>query len=214
LTNAETPGSTEAGSVTIHVCVTCRKAAGSEERPGAELFRTLAAGSNPHGFRVEAVECLSVCKRPCTVAVSSPGPLDLCVWRPRPATAADTILAGAALYARTADGIVPWRERPEALRKGVVARIPPFPAAPRGGRRMSDLSKIPCTIVTGFLGAGKTTLVRHLLENAGGRRLACWSTSSAISASTAPSSRAAASRLLGRGHRRTAEWLYLLHGGR
>lgn len=37
---------------------------------------------------------------------------------------------------------------------------------------MSDLNKIPCTIVTGFLGAGKTTLVRHLLENAGGRRLA------------------------------------------
>ncbi|MEZ0170695.1 cobalamin biosynthesis protein CobW [Microvirga sp. TS319] len=37
---------------------------------------------------------------------------------------------------------------------------------------MSDLTKIPCTIVTGFLGAGKTTLVRHLLENAGGRRLA------------------------------------------
>jgi cobalamin biosynthesis protein CobW len=33
-------------------------------------------------------------------------------------------------------------------------------------------AKIPCTIVTGFLGAGKTTLVRHLLENAGGRRLA------------------------------------------
>jgi cobalamin biosynthesis protein CobW len=37
---------------------------------------------------------------------------------------------------------------------------------------VTDLSKIPCTIVTGFLGAGKTTLVRHLLENAGGRRLA------------------------------------------
>ena len=37
---------------------------------------------------------------------------------------------------------------------------------------MSDQAKIPCTIVTGFLGAGKTTLVRHLLENAGGRRLA------------------------------------------
>ncbi len=34
------------------------------------------------------------------------------------------------------------------------------------------LGKVPCTIVTGFLGAGKTTLVRHVLENAGGRRLA------------------------------------------
>ena len=37
---------------------------------------------------------------------------------------------------------------------------------------MSALAKVPCTIVTGFLGAGKTTLVRHVLENAEGRRLA------------------------------------------
>jgi len=36
---------------------------------------------------------------------------------------------------------------------------------------MSTLAKVPCTIVTGFLGAGKTTLVRHVLENAD-RRLA------------------------------------------
>ena len=33
-------------------------------------------------------------------------------------------------------------------------------------------AKIPATVVTGFLGAGKTTLVRHLLANAGGRRIA------------------------------------------
>ena len=32
--------------------------------------------------------------------------------------------------------------------------------------------KTPATIVTGFLGAGKTTLIRHLLQNAGGRRIA------------------------------------------
>ena len=32
--------------------------------------------------------------------------------------------------------------------------------------------KIPATVVTGFLGAGKTTLIRHMLENAGGRRIA------------------------------------------
>ena len=37
---------------------------------------------------------------------------------------------------------------------------------------MNSLAKVPCTIVTGFLGAGKTTLVRHVLENADGRRLA------------------------------------------
>ena len=33
-------------------------------------------------------------------------------------------------------------------------------------------ARVPCTIVTGFLGAGKTTLIRHVLANAQGRRLA------------------------------------------
>ena len=33
-------------------------------------------------------------------------------------------------------------------------------------------AKIPATIVTGFLGAGKTSLIRHVIENAGGRRIA------------------------------------------
>ncbi|MXX90703.1 MAG: cobalamin biosynthesis protein CobW [Boseongicola sp. SB0677_bin_26] len=37
---------------------------------------------------------------------------------------------------------------------------------------MSDLAKIPVTIVTGFLGAGKTTLIRHLIETSKGHRLA------------------------------------------
>src|SRR5436190_14872171 len=41
------------------------------------------------------------------------------------------------------------------------------------GVRMSEtLARVPCTIVTGFLGAGKTTLIRHVLANAAGRRLA------------------------------------------
>ena len=34
------------------------------------------------------------------------------------------------------------------------------------------LNKIPTTVITGFLGAGKTTLIRHLLKNAGGRNIA------------------------------------------
>ncbi len=34
------------------------------------------------------------------------------------------------------------------------------------------MSKIPVTVITGFLGAGKTTLVRNLLQNTQGRRIA------------------------------------------
>lgn len=37
---------------------------------------------------------------------------------------------------------------------------------------MSSLAKIPVTVITGFLGSGKTTLVRHLMSNANGRKLA------------------------------------------
>ncbi len=37
---------------------------------------------------------------------------------------------------------------------------------------MSSLAKIPVTVITGFLGSGKTTLIRHLMSNANGRKLA------------------------------------------
>lgn len=37
---------------------------------------------------------------------------------------------------------------------------------------MQNIVKIPTTIVTGFLGAGKTSLIKHVIENAGGRRIA------------------------------------------
>ena len=35
-----------------------------------------------------------------------------------------------------------------------------------------NLKRVPCTVVTGFLGAGKTTLIRHLIENLDGKRVA------------------------------------------
>ncbi len=37
---------------------------------------------------------------------------------------------------------------------------------------MQKTTKIPTTIVTGFLGAGKTSLIKHVMENAGDRRIA------------------------------------------
>jgi predicted metal-binding protein len=124
---------------TLYVCTTCRSPDDAPDGPrgGARLLAALRAERDARpeaamqaAVRIEPVECLSVCKRPCTVAVASAerwtyvyGDLDA-------ATSARTILDGLALYAGTPDGIVPWRERPEAFRKGVVARIPPFPARP------------------------------------------------------------------------------------
>ena len=122
--------------VTIHVCVTCRDAAtpDSAERPGARLLRVLedaAEGAGP--IEIVPVECLSVCKRPCTIGFSAPGKWTYVYGDLAPETSAETIMAGAALYAEAPDGIIPWKQRPDALKKGVVARIPPLPI--RCGRR-------------------------------------------------------------------------------
>ena len=119
--------------ICLHVCVTCRQAGGPDDkalRPGAILHRALIkALEHPDApkVRVEPVECLSVCKRPCTVAVASEGRWTYIYGDLDPAASAATILDGLSLYAGTPDGIVPWKARPEAFRKGVVARIPPFP---------------------------------------------------------------------------------------
>jgi cobalamin biosynthesis protein CobW len=41
-----------------------------------------------------------------------------------------------------------------------------------GDYRVTSLTKTPVTVITGFLGSGKTTLIRHLMANPGGKRLA------------------------------------------
>jgi cobalamin biosynthesis protein CobW len=41
-----------------------------------------------------------------------------------------------------------------------------------GGQNMAIAQKIPATVVTGFLGAGKTTMIRNLIQQANGKKLA------------------------------------------
>ncbi len=118
----------------LHVCTTCRSEGDtSEPRAGARLFAALreeAERLGVPGLRIEPVECLSVCKRPCTVAVASRDRWTYVYGDLDPVESARTILEGVARYAGTPDGIVPWRERPQEFRKGVVARIPSFTTVP------------------------------------------------------------------------------------
>ena len=116
-------------STKVYVCITCKVAGeDAEERAGARLFRMLNEQNTLSDTLIELVpvECLSVCKRPCTVSFAAPGKWTY-VYGDLPAeTAAETILEGAALYSKTSDGLIPWKQRPDALKKGVVSRVPPL----------------------------------------------------------------------------------------
>jgi predicted metal-binding protein len=117
---------------TLFVCVTCKgKAAEDEVREGRRLHDALIDTHRVHGhdraLKIVPVECLSNCNRACTVALAAPDRWTY-VYGDLGVDTAPDILRGAALYAATPDGLVPWRERPEILKKGVVARVPPLPS--------------------------------------------------------------------------------------
>lgn len=126
--------------VTLVVCTTCRQPdepkddAAKPDRSGARLYRALSsalreAGDPPH-IKLVPVECLSVCKRPATVAVSAPGSWTYIYGDLDPETSAATILGGLDLYRQAPAGLIPWKERPDAFKRGVIARVPPLEAMP------------------------------------------------------------------------------------
>ena len=121
--------------VTIFVCVTCRHADQEGVRPGRTLFDALEArlaGVADANVALRSVECLSVCKRPCTLALAGPGKWTYVVGDLDTATNVDDVIDAALKFAATNDGLIPWRERPQSFRKGVISRVPPLPQASRG----------------------------------------------------------------------------------
>jgi predicted metal-binding protein len=113
------------GEVTVLVCSSCRHPdePESETRPGSALIldtRRAAAGS---GLAVRHVACLGNCKRGLTAAIFRQGCWSYVFGGLEP-TSGDDLVAGARLFAQSADGFMPFRARPEALKRGLVARIP------------------------------------------------------------------------------------------
>jgi len=114
--------------VSLLVCITCR--AGQpvlDGAPvaGARLHAALARDEAPKGVRVIPVECLSACSSGAAIALSGPGRWSY-VYGQMGVDDVPDILNGAAAYATTTDGIVPWRERVAIFRKRSIARLPPI----------------------------------------------------------------------------------------
>ncbi|HXW25826.1 MAG TPA: DUF1636 domain-containing protein [Xanthobacteraceae bacterium] len=114
-------------AATVIVCITCRRSADPEDfpRPGLAFAAAVADAAKGTGVRVKRVRCLANCKRGLSAAVRREAGWTYIFGDLDPATAASALIAGARLFARAIDGVMPWRGRPQPLKTGLIARVPP-----------------------------------------------------------------------------------------
>lgn len=114
---------------TVLVCITCRAASdtpGSVPRgPDLAAAALAAAGASPD-VRVVQVRCLANCSRGLSAALRRDGAWTYVFGHLDADRDGPALIAGARLLSRSSDGLLPWRERPEALKRGLIARVPPL----------------------------------------------------------------------------------------
>ncbi len=122
-----TPAEPSGDGPTVYVCVTCRRAGEGEEepRPGPLLAAATVAAAEGSGVTVRRVRCLANCTRGPSAAIRANGSWTY-VFGGLALDGAAALIDGARLLAEAADGILPWRGRPEPLMRGLIARIPPL----------------------------------------------------------------------------------------
>ena len=118
-----------ARGVVVYVCRSCRTESDAEAeaapRPGAILAETAIRLGALQDIEVRSVTCLANCKRGLTAALRSADGWSYVFGGLTPDRAQD-LLDGAQLLSQSADGLMPWRGRPESLKRGMVARLPPI----------------------------------------------------------------------------------------
>jgi predicted metal-binding protein len=126
-----------ARSSVLHVCTSCR-AAGSvrepiESRAGFKLYQALRAMFNESTLgdhvEVKPAECLSLCPRPCAIALSSAGAWSYLFGDQDPEKSASDIVECIALYLDIPDGFMPRKTRPRLLQASILGRVPPLEIA-------------------------------------------------------------------------------------
>lgn len=113
-------------AVTVVVCATCRDETGSDAHPRGGAILAANTHSAAEGeVRVTSVDCLGNCKRRLSAAILRDGCWSY-VFGDLSIDSGPDLVAGAKLFAGSADGLIPWRGRPDSLKRGLVARIPPL----------------------------------------------------------------------------------------
>lgn len=92
-------------------------------RPGSRLHASLKDIAAGTGVAVRKIGCLGNCKRGISAAILRDGAWSYVFGELTEESAGD-LLVGAVLFSGSTDGFMPFRARPESLKRGLIARVP------------------------------------------------------------------------------------------
>lgn len=109
---------------TLTICTTCADGQGQlllEAVENESLARDLT-------LPIRGQACMAACKQSCTAALQAPGKHSYLFGGLAPdADSVHALLDVATQHAEPGDGLLAWDRRPERLKRGLVARLPPLP---------------------------------------------------------------------------------------
>lgn len=119
---------------TLFVCTSCASVWKDGKRVGTSGGQKLVTQLKELAFNwelknkfiIQEVECMSACNRSCVVAFAREGKITYLFGDLTAENSTEAILQCASQYYVKSDGLLPWSERPEPLKKGILAKIPPI----------------------------------------------------------------------------------------
>lgn len=130
----DTPNTDACPLCTLHICISCRRPGTprepKENRPGFILYHkirdALVAKGIENQVNLRPAQCLSICPRPCGIALSSAGSWTYLFGDQDPIKTVDDIVECVSVYLKKSDGFMPRGERPISLRRSILGRVPPM----------------------------------------------------------------------------------------
>ena len=121
----------------LHVCTSCRASGAPREpresRAGYILYQHLRQAFDASSMRdrvdVIPTPCLSICPRPCGIALSRGGSWTYLFGDQEPSETTHDVVECVSLYLESPEGVMARAQRPESLRRSILGRVPPMPEA-------------------------------------------------------------------------------------
>ena len=107
----------------LTICTTCADGQGQALLEAVENEALARDCTLP----IRGQACMAACQRSCTAALQGAGKHSYLFGQLAPdAASVDALLAVAAQHAEPGDGLLAWERRPERLKGGLIARLPPL----------------------------------------------------------------------------------------